>query len=116
GTPPPAATATGSSGSGGASIARKIITCRTAGADRVATDVAVSQAEFPDPGSARGVVLGRDDLFADALAGGPLAAKVHGPLLLTDPAALPAATRAEIMRVLPSGGNVYILGGVSAVS
>jgi hypothetical protein len=52
----------------------------------------------------------------DALAGGPLAAKVGGPLLLTEPASLDGATQAELTRVLPTGGTVYVLGGYAAIS
>jgi putative cell wall-binding protein len=65
------------------------------------------------------VVLARGDQAPDALAGVPLAAHVHGPLLLTDPSALDRDTSAEIARV--TGGpavdkTVYILGGDAAVS
>jgi hypothetical protein len=66
------------------------------------------------------VVLARDDYFSDALAGGPLAAAVNGPLLLSEGADespyLDPRTQAEIQRVLPLGGTVYILGGDQALS
>ena len=62
------------------------------------------------------MVLTRADTYPDALAGVPLAAKVGGPLLLTSSNSLSAAVRAEIVRVLPAGAPVYILGGTSAVS
>jgi hypothetical protein len=65
---------------------------------------------------AQAVVLARGDAFPDALSGVPLAAKVSGPLLLTEPTALPAQTLTEIKRVLPSGGTIYVLGGTSAIS
>ncbi|MDQ1495629.1 MAG: hypothetical protein QOG69_2112, partial [Actinomycetota bacterium] len=61
-------------------------------------------------------VLARGDLFPDALAGGPLAAHVKGPLLITSPSALDAATKAEIQRVAPAGSTVYLLGGTAALS
>ncbi|NUP52661.1 MAG: hypothetical protein HOW97_35875 [Catenulispora sp.] len=90
---------------------------RVWGADRYQTAVAASQQRFA-PGSANAVVLARGDQFPDALAGGPLAAHVKAPLLLTDPHALTDATATEIDRVL--GGDhskpVYILGGAVAVS
>jgi hypothetical protein len=89
---------------------------RLAGSNRQATAVAISQSQFPAAGSAQAVVLARADVFADALAGGPLAAAKHAPLLLTSSGTLDAATEAEITRVLPTGGTVYILGGTSAVS
>ncbi|MEY9933013.1 putative cell wall-binding protein [Catenulispora sp. GP43] len=88
------------------------------GSDRYQTSRMVSQAQWAD-GRADAVVLARGDAAPDALTGVPLAAKVHGPLLLTDPAALAAADRAELDRVLGGPGShktVYILGGTSAVS
>ncbi len=60
-------------------------------------------------------MLTRADNYPDALAGVPLAAKVGGPLLLTSSAALNPSVGAEIVRVLPAGGTVYILGGTAAV-
>ena len=89
---------------------------RLSGANRQATAVAASQAQFPTSGSASAVVLARADVFADALAGGPLAAAKHAPLLLTTSGSLDDVTKAEIQRVLPSGGTVYLLGGTSALS
>jgi len=90
------------------------------GTDAIGTAIAVSQAEFPTSGSAKAVVLARSDYFSDALAGGPLAAKMGGPLLITPGASLNTSldprVQAEIQRVLPTGGTVYILGGVLALS
>jgi hypothetical protein len=93
---------------------------RIYGQDAIGTSIAVAQAEFPNAGSARAVVLARSDFFSDALAGGPLAAKVGGPLLIT-PGASQSATLdprvlAEIQRVLPGGDTVYVLGGDLALS
>src|SRR5258708_852696 len=98
---------------------------RVYGADRFLTGVQVSQSQWADAAGdtsgrakAQAVVLTRGDTFPDALSGVPLAAKVHGPLLLTNPASLTAATAAEIQRVLGPGAGqpVYILGGTGAVS
>jgi hypothetical protein len=93
---------------------------RIYGTDAIGTSIAVSQAEYPSAGSAKAVVLARSDFFADALAGGPLAAKVGGPLLITPGASLSTAldprVQAEIQRVLPVGDTVYILGGDLALS
>jgi hypothetical protein len=91
-------------------------TIRIAGADRVATAVAASEWAFPQPGSGSAVVLSRSDQFADALAGTPLAVAKHGPLLLTGSAALDPRALAEIRRVLPPGGPVYLLGGPVALA
>ncbi len=89
---------------------------RLAGATRDSTAVAVSRAAFPVAGTASAVVLARNDVFADALAGGPLAAAEHGPLLLTSPTTLDPVTQAEMSRVLPHGGTVYVLGGTGAIA
>jgi hypothetical protein len=93
---------------------------RIYGTDAIGTAIAVSMAEFPTPGSAKAVVLTRSDFFSDALAGGPLAAKVGGPLLITPGAPISSSldprVLTEIQRVLPAGGTVYILGGDLALS
>jgi hypothetical protein len=94
----------------------KVTPTRISGADRDATAVAVSKTAFAATGSASAVVLARSDVFADALAGGPLAAAKKAPLLLTSSGSLDAETKAEIQRVLPSGGTVYLLGGTAALS
>ncbi len=88
---------------------------RIAGQDRLATAIAASVAAFPVPQAAAAVVLARSDQFADALAGGPLAAANHGPLLLTSPTTLDTATATEISRVLKPGGTVFVVGGTAAL-
>ena len=89
---------------------------RVAGATRLETAIAASLDQFPTVGSAQAVVLARSDNFPDALAGGPLAANVGGPLLLTSSASLDTAVANEIKRVAPKGATVYILGGTKALS
>jgi hypothetical protein len=93
---------------------------RIYGSDAIGTAIAVSQAEFPQSGSAHAVVLARSDFFSDALAGGPLAAQEGGPLLTTPGATISATldprVLAEIERVLPTGDTVYVLGGNLALS
>jgi putative cell wall-binding protein len=89
---------------------------RVAGADRIATSVRISQIGFPNKLSATAVVLARADDFADELAGGPLAARFQGPLLLTPTSGLTATVQAEIQRVLAVGRTVYLLGGTDAIS
>lgn len=92
------------------------------GASRFGTGIAVSQAAFPNAGSANAVVLARGDRFADALAGIPLAKAKNGPLLLTDggaaATALHTGVEQELRRVLPADQNhtVFILGGTGAIS
>lgn len=64
---------------------------------------------------AQHAVLVRDDVFADALAAGPLAGP-HGPLLLTPPGPVAhPAVRAALEGVLPKGRTVWIVGGEQAV-
>jgi photosystem II stability/assembly factor-like uncharacterized protein len=89
---------------------------RLAGQNRDLTSVAVSEAAFPESGSAGAVVLASDAAFPDALAGSPLAVAVHGPLLLTTPQSLDPAVADEIRRVLLPGRTVYLLGGSAALS
>jgi hypothetical protein len=92
------------------------VTNRIAGSDRVATAIAASTDEFPS-GGAKAVVLAQGfTSFADALAGTPLAAAKGGPLLLNGAGSLEPRVLAEIQRVLPPGGTVYLLGGPDALS
>jgi putative cell wall-binding protein len=100
----------------GSATVSNVSPTRVSGADREATAVAVSQSAFPSNGTAPAVVLARADAFPDALAGGPLAAAKHGPLLLTSSASLDPVAKAEIQRVLKPGGTVYLLGGTAALS
>ena len=97
---------------------------RLSGEDRFLTALAVSQRGWVSAGStgdpgqlqAGAVLLARGDAFPDALAGVPLAGKLHAPILLTDSATLREDVRNEIQRVLPADKPVYILGGAGAVS
>ncbi len=94
---------------------RRVPVTRIFGHDPIDTSIAVSHAGFPSAGSAKAVVLARSDFFSDALAGGPLAASAGGPLLITPgpsvSTSLDPRVEAEIQRVLPTGGTVYLLGG-----
>lgn len=89
---------------------------------QVGEAVGVSRRLFGAERPASYVVLGRSDVFADALGGSGLAAD-QGPMLFTpgprtvdpDPVLHPAV-RAEIDRLLGRQGTVYLLGGTAAVS
>ena len=119
GGPPATATAgvTGAPGGGGAGgVVSTAAVSRIAGQDRIATSIAASLAEFPGAGGAKAVVLAAAGGFADALAGTPLAVAKGGPLLLTGSATLDVRTKAEITRVLPPGGTVYVLGGSASIA
>lgn len=84
-------------------------------ADRVGAAVELSRAAFVEDGTAERAVLARADVFADALAGGPLAG-TGGPVLLTGRDQLDDRVLAELERVLPTGGTVHVLGGEQALS
>lgn len=95
------------------------LTRLSAGSPDVRT-LAITICSFLLPGqdSAQRVLLARDDVFADALAGAPLAGD-EACILFTPggaDAALDPAVRAEIDRVLVSDGTVEVLGGEAAVS
>ena len=87
---------------------------RVGGSDQFGTATAVSVTEFP-AGKANAVVLARSGDFADSTPGVVLAAAKNAPLLFTTGDAVPTATLAEITRVLPAGGTVYVLGGTAAI-
>jgi putative cell wall-binding protein len=80
---------------------------RYAGADRYATAIAVADA-LGDPSTA---LLATGANFPDALAAGPAAAHVHGVVLLTNGASLPAVTAAYLTA---HPGTVYAVGGPAA--
>lgn len=91
---------------------------RVAGSTRTATAVQVSQRSFPSSADEAGplaghVVLARSDVYADALAGAPLARFLEAPLLLTGSAGLDEATAAEIRRL--DAGEAVLLGGEAAL-
>ncbi|HWB72955.1 MAG TPA: cell wall-binding repeat-containing protein, partial [Egibacteraceae bacterium] len=85
---------------------------RVAGSSRLATAVALSQASFPRGAAA--VVVARHDDYPDALAGGPLAARLGAPVLLTESGQLSAAVADEVRRL--DAGRAVLLGGPAALS
>ena len=85
---------------------------RWAGENRTGTAIAVSRQMF-DPGVSV-VFVARNDIFPDALSGGPMAALQHGPVLLSSPTAMPAETAAELRRL--RADRIVILGGTEAIS
>ena len=84
---------------------------RAAGADRVATSVALADRAFPD-GAAR-VVLGRSDAYADALAAAPLAATLDAPVVLNPSSTLHAGVAALIDRL--GATEAVLVGGTGAL-
>lgn len=82
------------------------------GRDRYDTAARVATTAFPDGATTVVLATGKD--FPDALAGGPLAAGIDAPLLLTLPTELPATTIAALERLGTT--RVLLLGGSVAVS
>ena len=89
---------------------------RISGSDRIATSVAASQASYPTTHSAGAVVLASADSYPDGLAGTPLAASLHAPILLSSASTLRTDVLTEVSRAMPAGGAVYALGGTAALS
>ena len=96
---------------------------RIAGSTAIGTSVAESQATWATQGSstdprdkAGAVVLTRSNEFYDAIAGASLAVDKKAPLLYTPTSSLDSSVKAEIKRILPKGGTVYLLGETSALS
>ena len=100
------------------------VRCGVGGTEPISQAVAVSEFAFSDALTARWAVIARNDDFADALAGSALGFG-QGPLLFTyspasspaghDPGTLAPNTKQELLRVLPRGSTVYLLGGGAAL-
>lgn len=89
---------------------------RIFGRDRYETAVALSREIYDIDQSADAVVLVRGDLATEGLVAGPLASVLNASILLTKTGDLPAATRQEMQRILPTSKEVWILGGDRAIS
>ena len=83
------------------------------GDDRFATSRQAAEAFFSSP-AAVGVASGRN--FPDALSGGAHVGRAGGPLLLTEPSALPASIRSYLAVNKGTITNVTVYGGEAAVS
>ena len=84
---------------------------RIAGSDRYQTSVDLSHAAYPN--GAPTAVLVSGTAFPDGLAAGPLAALDKGPVLLTQPDALPMNVAVELQRLRVT--SVTVVGGTAAV-
>lgn len=83
---------------------------RISGSNRYETSVAISQSVFKNADTA---VIASGETFADALAAGPLATTMNGPLLLSRKSALPESVRDELKRL--NVKKVYLIGGKSTL-
>ena len=88
-------------------------TKRLAGADRYATAAAIVKGSFP-AGTVPVLFVATGEQFADALAGGPAADVLGGPVLPVAKAGISAPIRSELSRLQPA--RIVILGGSGAVS
>ncbi|ANS79182.1 N-acetylmuramoyl-L-alanine amidase [Serinicoccus hydrothermalis] len=84
---------------------------RTLGQDRYSTASELAVEAFPQ--GAETVYVASGQAFPDALAGGALAGSVEAPVLLTQPDALPDATRMALQQLGPD--SIVVLGGDGAV-
>jgi putative cell wall-binding protein len=94
-----------------ATLAAKAPVDRIAGADRYATAAAISAATNA-PGVAVAYVA-TGAAFPDALAGGAVAGRDGGPVLLATRSGIPAATATELGRLAPA--RIVVLGGSSVL-
>ena len=83
---------------------------RIGGPDRIATAALLAQRFI----MADTVVVATSQDYPDALSAAPLADQESGPLLLTRPTHLPAATAGELTRLQPT--SIIVVGGTSSVS
>jgi putative cell wall-binding protein len=95
---------------GSKAIALADVVTRVSGDDRVATAIALSeQLTASDT-----VVIASAQAYADALVGGPLAAQLGAPVLLTAPGNLDPRVERELHRLEVS--KAVVLGGEAAIS
>jgi uncharacterized repeat protein (TIGR01451 family) len=85
---------------------------RLAGSNRYGTAAAISEYGYPGGAPVALVVTGTS--FPDALAAGPAAAHLGGPVLLTATDTLPDVTVAELLRLDPD--EILVIGGAAVVS
>lgn len=85
---------------------------RIAGPDRYATAARISERYFAPGAPVAYVATGRS--FPDALSAGAAAARLGGPVLLVDHAAIPSAVRTELIRLAPK--RIVVVGGTASVS
>jgi putative cell wall-binding protein len=89
---------------------------RVAGSDRFVTSTETSKKIFPAAKSASAVILANGLSNADALAGVPLGFIANAPTLLIQANAIPQVVWDEVLRVLPAGRRIYLLGGTSVIN
>lgn len=91
---------------------RNLSIARLAGSNRVATSIALSQAEWPD--DSRAVVIVPAGSHAEALVAAPLAGLIDSPVLLSGADGLEDAVIEEIVRLDPL--SAYVIGDEGQLS
>jgi putative cell wall-binding protein len=86
---------------------------RSEGRDRWATSSAISANAYPGGGAVPVAYIASGSAFPDALAGGVLAGRTGGPILLSAASCLPARVESELERLAP--GRIVVIGGTDAV-
>ena len=86
---------------------------RISGEDRYSTATEISKSTNVDTGVAVAFVATGEN-FPDALSAAPAAASLGGPLLLTYPGGVPAATLAELQRLKPQ--KIVVVGGTDVIT
>lgn len=84
------------------------------GDDRFETAVKISKEAYD--GKAGAVVLVGENAIVDGLAASPLAVQKDAPILLAKKDVVDSTTMAEIERVLPTNGTIYVVGGENTIS
>jgi putative cell wall-binding protein len=100
---------------GGPAAAAQPTASAIIGVDRYATAVQVAQRFFVSPNPAN-VGLASGTNFPDGLTGGAHIGKLGGPMLLTDPNALPAIVNSYLVGINATITGAFIYGGPAAVS
>jgi len=95
-------------------LSNEVVPVRVDGVDRFKTAVEASRLAFPEDGMCETAIIASGRNFPDALGGSALAGALYGPVLLTEPTALPESVADEIERL--GASNVIIIGGTTAVS
>lgn len=85
---------------------------RLDGADRyeVSANISAKVAETPQ----RIVIVASGEVYADALAAGPVGAFLDAPILLVRKGVIPPAVQAELVRLAPD--DIYLMGGPNTIS
>lgn len=90
---------------------------RIGGADRYEVSAAASRVVFapgtPVPTVPR-LFIASGEGFPDALSGGPAGIYAGGPVLLVSKDSIPAAVKAELLRIRPA--EIFVLGGTAAIA